>query len=333
MLDTRERLLNSDFPSVTRTKLETLQVNLGYKCNLSCTHCHVNAGPNRKELMSRETIDQLLEYIDRHDIQALDLTGGAPELNPDFRYFVVEARKRGVHVMDRCNLTILLEPGQEDLAQFLSDNQVEIVASLPCYTQDNVDAQRGKGVFDGSIIALQLLNSLGYGHGDSKKPLSLVYNPGGAFLPPAQQQLEEDYTVHLRKHFDIEFDQLYTITNMPISRFGAVLAAKGEFENYMDLLRSSFSQENLDSVMCKSLISIDWQGYVFDCDFNQMLDMPLLTAKPAPPESNELIATTETRTHISDLLQRDLLGSSIVVADHCYGCTAGQGSSCGGALD
>ena len=223
--------------------------------------------------------------------------------------------------------------GQEDLAQFLSDNQVEIVASLPCYTQDNVDAQRGKGVFDGSIIALQMLNSLGYGHGDSKKPLSLVYNPGGAFLPPAQQQLEEDYTVHLRKHFDIEFDQLYTITNMPISRFGAVLAAKGEFENYMNLLRSSFSQKNLDSVMCKSLISIDWQGYVFDCDFNQMLDMPLLTAKPAPPESNELIATTETRTHISDLLQRDLLGSSIVVADHCYGCTAGQGSSCGGALD
>lgn len=340
MLDTRERLLNSDFPAVQRGRLESLQVNLGYKCNLSCTHCHVNAGPNRKELMSRETIDQLLEYIELHDIKTLDLTGGAPELNPDFRYFVTEARQRGVHVMDRCNLTILLEPGQQDLAQFLVDNQVEIVASLPCYTQDNVDAQRGKGVFDGSIIALQQLNALGYGFGDPDKALSLVYNPGGAFLPPGQQQLELDYKEHLRKHFEIEFDQLYTITNMPISRFGAVLAAKGEFENYMDLLRSSFSQTNLDNVMCKSLISIDWQGFVYDCDFNQMLDMPLngvnagdqLDAAEAA-KSSDLIATTDSRTHISELLSQSLIGAPIVVADHCYGCTAGQGSSCGGALD
>lgn len=337
MLDTRERLLNSDFPAVQRGRLESLQVNLGYKCNLSCTHCHVNAGPNRKELMSRETIDQLLEYIELHDIKTLDLTGGAPELNPDFRYFVTEARQRGVHVMDRCNLTILLEPGQQDLAQFLVDNQVEIVASLPCYTQDNVDAQRGKGVFDGSIIALQQLNALGYGFGDPDKALSLVYNPGGAFLPPEQQQLEQDYKEHLRKHFDIEFDQLYTITNMPISRFGAVLASKGEFENYMDLLRSSFSQTNLDNVMCKSLISIDWQGFVYDCDFNQMLDMPLHGVKPNTlidaDRSGDLIATTDSRTHISELLSQSLIGAPIVVADHCYGCTAGQGSSCGGALD
>jgi radical SAM/Cys-rich protein len=340
MLDTRERLLNSDFPAVQRGRLESLQVNLGYKCNLSCTHCHVNAGPNRKELMSRETIDQLLEYIELHDIKTLDLTGGAPELNPDFRYFVTEARQRGVHVMDRCNLTILLEPGQQDLAQFLVDNQVEIVASLPCYTQDNVDAQRGKGVFDGSIIALQQLNALGYGFGDPDKALSLVYNPGGAFLPPGQQQLELDYKEHLRKHFEIEFDQLYTITNMPISRFGAVLAAKGEFENYMDLLRSSFSQTNLDNVMCKSLISIDWQGFVYDCDFNQMLDMPLHGVNAGDQldaaevaKSSDLIATTDSRTHISELLSQSLIGAPIVVADHCYGCTAGQGSSCGGALD
>jgi radical SAM/Cys-rich protein len=216
MLDTRDHLLDSDFPAIKRGRLETLQVNLGYKCNLSCTHCHVNAGPNRKELMSRETIDLLLEYIDLQGIRSLDLTGGAPELNPHFRYFVEQARARGVHVMDRCNLTVLFEPGQEDLAQFLAQQKVEIVASLPCYTEDNVDKQRGKGVFGGSIEALKLLNDLGYGRGNPGMKLSLVYNPGGAFLPPPQEKLQADYKRELQDHFGIQFDELYTIANFSL---------------------------------------------------------------------------------------------------------------------
>lgn len=327
MLDTRGRLFDSDFPAIQRSKLETLQVNLGYLCNLSCTHCHVNAGPNRKELMSRETIDTLLRYMDINAIKNLDLTGGAPELNPEFRYFVQEARARGIHVMDRCNLTVLLEPGQEGLAAFLAEQEVEVVASLPCYTADNVDKQRGKGTFDGSIEALLKLNQLGYGKGHASRKLSLVYNPGGAFLPPPQMQLEQDYKKELYEAFGIEFDQLYTIANMPISRFGAVLASKGEFENYMQLLKNSYSQSNLASVMCRSLISVDWQGYVYDCDFNQMLELPLQMSA-----GGQGLIAREGRTHIDDLIEQSLEGCDIVVADHCYGCTAGQGSSCGGAL-
>lgn len=327
MLDTRGRLFDSDFPAIQRSKLETLQVNLGYLCNLSCTHCHVNAGPNRKELMSRETIDTLLRYMDINAIKNLDLTGGAPELNPEFRYFVQEARARGIHVMDRCNLTVLLEPGQEGLAAFLAEQEVEVVASLPCYTADNVDKQRGKGTFDGSIEALLKLNQLGYGKGHASRKLSLVYNPGGAFLPPPQMQLEQDYKKELYEAFGIEFDQLYTIANMPISRFGAVLASKGEFENYMQLLKNSYSQSNLASVMCRSLISVDWQGYVYDCDFNQMLELPLQMSA-----GGQGLIAREGRTHIDDLIEQRLEGCDIVVADHCYGCTAGQGSSCGGAL-
>jgi radical SAM/Cys-rich protein len=340
MRDSRPYLLDTDFPALTRGKLETVQVNLGYLCNLSFTHCHVNAGPHRKELMTRETIDQILAFIDLHDIKTLDLTGGAPELNPEFRYFVEQARLRDVHVMDRCNLTVLLEEGQEDLAAFLAKHKVEVVASLPCYTEDNVDAQRGKGVFDKSIDALQALNAIGYGHPSSTDhlTLSLVYNPGGAFLPPPQEKLEADYHAYLHTHFGIVFDELYTITNMPISRFGAVLLAKGKFDEYMSLLKASYSQSNLKGVMCRTLISIDWQGYVFDCDFNQMLDMPIALARTAPADTTNayLIASdkiAKQTTHISDLLTRNLFGESIVVADHCYGCTAGQGSSCGGALD
>lgn len=330
MRDTRALLLESDFPAIRRKQLETLQVNLGYLCNLSCTHCHVDASPRRTELMDRETIDLLLDYIDQEGIRTLDLTGGAPEMNPEFRYFVSQARKRGVHVMDRCNLTILLEPGYEDLAQFLSDNGVEIVASLPCYTEDNVDKQRGRGVFDASIEGLLKLNALGYGFGAPDKKLSLVYNPGGAFLPPPQVSLQADYKRHLMAHFNIEFDELYTITNMPISRFGSFLLAKGEFEEYMDLLKTSYSQANLDGLMCKSQISVDWQGYIYDCDFNQMLEMPM---QLPTHKSTDLIASTKTRPHIKDLIGVSLEGANIVVADHCYGCTAGQGSSCGGALE
>ena len=326
MRDTRPLLLDSDFPRIKRRNIEVLQVNLGYLCNLSCTHCHVNAGPTRTELMSKETINQLLRLIDLHGINTLDLTGGAPELNPHFRYFVSEARKRNVHVMDRCNLTVLLEPGQEDLAQFLADNDVEIVASLPCYTEDNVDAQRGKGTFDGSIKALNMLNALGYGIGDDDKKLSLVYNPNGAFLPPPQDKLKADYQKHLFSNFEIKFDDLYTITNMPISRFGAVLLAKGEFNHYMTLLKDAYSPSNVDAVMCRNTLSVDWKGYVYDCDFNQMLELPIHS------QDKNIIASDNSALHVSELFETNLDGHPIVIGEHCYGCTAGQGSSCGGAL-
>lgn len=318
MLDTRSLLLLSDFPPLKRGKLTTLQVNLGYKCNLSCTHCHVAAGPTRTELMDENTIQLLLEFMRAQEITTLDLTGGAPEMNPHFRTLVRQARAMGVTVIDRCNLTILLEPGQEDLVAFLAENQVEVVASLPCYLEENVDKQRGKGVYEKSIDALKLLNAAGYGLGQGLS-LSLVYNPGGPHLPPSQASLEEAYKKELDERFGIRFDSLFTITNMPISRFGSVLLSKGQFYDYMGLLKSSYSESNLQNVMCRSLISIDWQGFVFDCDFNQMLDLPL-------------IAREKPRTHLADLLKEDLLGKPIKVADHCYGCTAGQGSSCGGAL-
>jgi radical SAM/Cys-rich protein len=327
MLDTRPLLLETEFPAIKRSTLETLQVNLGYLCNLSCTHCHVNAGPTRKELMSEDNIDLIITFLKERGIKTLDLTGGAPEMNPNFRKLVQEARALGVHVIDRCNLTILQEPGYEDLAGFLAENEVEVVASLPCYTQDNVDKQRGKGTFDGSIEGLKKLNSLGYGKGNDKLVLSLVYNPGGAFLPPPQHKLEADYKKELQEHFDIYFDQLFTITNMPISRFGSVLLSKGEFDSYMELLKGSYSQDNLSSLMCRSLISVDYQGYVYDCDFNQMLDMPMVQ------EESDLLASDKQKVHLKELLDQTLEGQSIVVADHCYGCTAGQGSSCGGALD
>jgi radical SAM/Cys-rich protein len=320
MQDTKPLLIATDFPAVQRSQLTTLQVNLGYLCNLSCTHCHVNAGPKRTELMTKEVIELIIECIDELGIQTLDLTGGAPEMNPHFRWLVEEARARGVEVIDRCNLTILLEPGYEWLAEFLADNQVEVVASLPCYLEDNVDGQRGKGVYQKSIDALKLLNQHGYGQGKDHLPLSLVYNPTGPFLPPPQQALEQDYKRELFNRFEIDFDNLYTITNMPISRFGAVLLAKDQFVDYMTLLRDNFSQANLDNLMCKSLVSVDWQGYLYDCDFNQMLEMPLE-------------AIESERPHLSDLLAQSISGAPIKVADHCYGCTAGQGSSCGGALE
>ncbi|MBB1485611.1 arsenosugar biosynthesis radical SAM (seleno)protein ArsS [Oceanospirillum sediminis] len=320
MLDSKPLLEATDFPAIYRDKLSILQVNLGYLCNLSCIHCHVNAGPKRKELMSRETVDDVIRYIDRHNIQLLDLTGGAPEMNPEFRYLVTEVRKRGVDVIDRCNLTILLEPGYEDLAQFLADQGVIITASLPCYSEQNVESQRGKGVFSASIEALQLLNKLGYGQADSNLKLDLVYNPGGPFLPPAQSGLQDAYKRELKENFDLTFNELLTITNMPISRFGSMLMSKGQFDDYMQLLKDNYSDDNLKSVMCRSLISVDWQGRVFDCDFNQMLHMPL-------------VASDRKETFLKDLLDEDIFGNEIVIADHCYGCTAGQGSSCGGALE
>ena len=268
---TLPRLEVSDFPPIRRRRLETLQVNLGYKCNQSCMHCHVNAGPTRTEMMARETISEVIAFLKASHVTNLDVTGGAPELNPHFRGLVLAARNLGVHVMDRCNLTILEQPGQEDLPQFLAANGVEIVASLPCYLEENVDAQRGKGVFEASIRALQTLNAIGYGKAESGLVLNLVYNPQGASLPPPQGDLELDYHHYLGERFGVRFDRLYVLTNMPIQRFGSLLISKGQFEQYMELLKSAYRPENLDSVMCRNLVSVDWRGYVYDCDFNQML--------------------------------------------------------------
>jgi len=313
-------LKESDFPAIRRGKLETLQVNLGYLCNQTCLHCHVNAGPRRKEIMSKETVQTVLDYLSAHQIKTLDLTGGAPEMNPHFRYLISQAGAMGVRVIDRCNLTILEEDGYEDMAAFLAEHRVEVVASLPCYLGSNVDAQRGKGVFDRSIRALQQLNQLGYGLEDSELKLTLVYNPQGPVLPPSQQELEVAYKRELHLRYGIAFNHLFTITNMPIKRFGSTLISRGEFASYMQLLKESYSEENLSDVMCRSLISIDWQGFVYDCDFNQMLDLPM------KQEAGD-------RTHLSDLMQKDITGRAIIVMDHCYGCTAGQGSSCSGALE
>ena len=312
-------LETTGFPAIRRRRTETLQVNLGYKCNQSCLHCHVNAGPTRTELMARDTIFEVIAYLKAAGIGTLDITGGAPELNPHFRLLVESARQLGVRVIDRCNLTILFEPGQEDLARFLTDHQVEITASLPCYLEDNVDRQRGKGVFDASIRALQLLNRLGYGRPGSALKLNLVYNPQGPVLPPDQQQLERDYQQRLSASHGIVFNELYVLTNMPIQRFGSTLVSKGQFGAYMDLLKNAYQPANLDALMCRSQISVDWQGHVYDCDFNQMLELPL-SWKGRP------------RTHLRELIGANLDGNAITVKDHCYCCTAGQGSSCGGAL-
>lgn len=326
MLDSKPLLSPTDFPALKRGQLDTLQVNLGYLCNQTCTHCHVNAGPKRTELMSSAVIDQVLGFLEQSGIQTLDVTGGAPEMNPHFRYLVREARKIGVQTIDRCNLTILLEPGYEDMAEFLAEQRVIVTASLPCYSEQNVSEQRGKGIFDQSIAALQLLNRLGYGKQDDLQ-LHLVYNPNGAFLPPPQEQLQADYKRELMSEHDIAFHQLMTITNMPISRFGGMLLAKGLYHDYMQLLKSNFSTTNMGSVMCRSLISVDWQGYVYDCDFNQMLDWPIVG------QGGEFIASDRNRMHLSDLLSSGKLPEDIVIGEHCYGCTAGQGSSCSGALN
>ena len=312
-------LRRTDFPAIRRAALQTLQVNLGYRCNQACLHCHVNASPDRKEMMERDTVDLVLRVLGAREVAILDVTGGAPELNPHFRHLVSSARADGVHVIDRCNLTVLSEPGFEDLADYLAKERVEITASLPCYTKENVDRQRGTDVFDASILGLRKLNALGYGRPGSGLSLNLVYNPLGPFLPPPQQKLEQDYKRELFDHFGIEFNQLFTLANMPIARFGSTLVSQGKFDGYMALLRGAHREANLEGVMCRTLVSVDWRGYLYDCDFNQMLGIPLSgTRKPT--------------RHLSDLLDDDFAGAPIAVAQHCYGCTAGQGSSCGGAL-
>ncbi|MEI7786284.1 MAG: arsenosugar biosynthesis radical SAM (seleno)protein ArsS [Betaproteobacteria bacterium] len=319
MHDTLPLLRASDFPALRRQTLQTLQVNLGYLCNQSCVHCHVNAGPQRKEQMDGATADLVIEALQTSGARSLDLTGGAPELNQHFRRLVRAARAQGVRVIDRCNLSVLFEPGQETLAEFLAEQGVEVVASLPCYSQDNVDQQRGEGVFEKSVRALQALNALGYGQSGSELLLSLVYNPQKAVLPPPQLALQADYERLLWANFGVRFNHLFTLANMPIQRFGSMLVSKGQFHAYMALLKDSHRQENLAGLMCLSTVSVDWQGYLYDCDFNQMLGLP------AGGEPGQ-------RPHLSDLLRTSAQGRPIVVADHCYGCTAGQGSSCGGAL-
>lgn len=319
MHDTLPLLNKLDFPAITRGPLQVLQVNLTYQCNQRCLHCHVNAGPTRTEAMSDEVIDALFGVIDAHPVDTLDLTGGAPEMHPRFRDIVRHARSAGLEVIDRCNLTILSEPGFENTAQFLADNRVHVSASLPCYSRDNVDKQRGDGVFERSIAGLQALNALGYADGESGLELNLVYNPQGPSLPPPQQALEADYKQHLLEDFGIRFNALHTITNQPIARFGSTLVSKGQFNDYMQLLRDNFSAANVPGLMCRSQVSVDWQGYLYDCDFNQMLDLP------APVLARD-------RSHLRDLLNAETEGRPIATRDHCFACTAGQGSSCGGAL-
>ena len=319
MHDTLPLLKKTPFPAIRRGKLDTLQVNLGYRCNQSCLHCHVNAGPNRTEMMDADTLALIPQVLAARGLGTLDLTGGAPELHEGFRELVRTARAQGVRVIDRCNLTILFEPGQEGLAEFLAEQGVDIVASMPCYSAANVDKQRGEGVFDLSIAALQKLNRLGYGQPGSGLSLNLVYNPQGPSLPPDQQALQADYKRELLAHFGIVFNELYALTNMPIQRFGSTLVSKGTFDSYMDLLKGSFQEQNLAGVMCRNTVSVDWQGWLSDCDFNQQLGLPL--------------GTSGLQRHLRDLLGSGIDEQPIRVAGHCYGCTAGQGSSCGGALE
>jgi len=316
MHETLPRLDAIPFPAIRRGALTTLQVNLGYRCNQSCVHCHVAASPHRTEAMDEATVDLLLDVLAARRIATLDITGGAPELHPDFRRLVSAARAMSVKVMDRCNLTILQEPGQEGLAAFLAAEQVEVVASMPCYLEDNVDKQRGKGVFDRSIEGLRQLNALGYGDPRSGLTLNLVFNPQGPSLPPNQEALAADYKRVLLERYGVVFNELYALANMPIQRFGSTLISKGQFDGYMTLLQGAHRADNLPGVMCRSLVSVDYQGFLSDCDFNQMLRLPL----------------GGTGRHLRDLLHDDLAGRPIRVAGHCFGCTAGQGSSCGGAL-
>ena len=305
------------FPPVHRGAVTTLQVNLGYRCNQSCAHCHVNAGPTRTEMMAEELIELIPEVLQRRAMQCLDLTRGAPELHPSFRRLVERARALGIKVIDRCNLTILSEPGQEDLAKFLADQSVSVVASMPCYSKDNVDRQRGNGVFERSLSGLQQLNALGYGTGDSKHRLDLVYNPLGPTLPPPQAALEADYKRELHE-LGLSFDNLLTLANMPIQRFAKQLERSGELESYQRRLENAHNPDNLQAVMCRTLFSVDWTGQLFDCDFNQQLGM----------------ACHGAFQHLRDLLNPDQNpdGGAVRTDHHCFGCTAGAGSSCGGAL-
>jgi radical SAM/Cys-rich protein len=301
-----------------RARPEILQVNMGKLCNLTCAHCHVNAGPKRKEIMTRETIDRIIDWLSNTDIFTVDLTGGAPEMIPDFRYFIEQVKELEPprHLIDRCNLTILRERGYEHLAGFLAKERVEIIASMPCYSAENVNMQRGEGVFEASIAALQLLNSLGYGI-DPELPLHLVYNPIGASIPPSQSELEADYKRELKRHFGIVFNKLFTLTNLPIGRFAAYLRHNDELDQYMQLLIEAFNPATIEGLMCRNTISVDWRGEIYDCDFNQQLGMQWNKGQPI---------------FLWDLDPDSLGDREIMTGNHCFGCTAGAGSSCGGSI-
>jgi radical SAM/Cys-rich protein len=299
------------------TGMTVFQINVGKLCNQTCRHCHVDAGPDRTESMTRETAEQCIQALAKTNIPTVDITGGAPELNPNFRWLVEQARTLDRHVMDRCNLSVLLLPSQADLAEFLAEYRVEVVASLPYYRANQTDAQRGAGVFEKSIEALQQLNRLGYGRSGSGLSLNLVYNPVGAFLPPKQEAIEAQFRKELRSHHGIEFNRLYTITNMPISRFLEFLVESGNYEGYMERLANAFNPAAAAGVMCRYTLSVGWDGTLYDCDFNQMLDLPVDHGAPS---------------HIRDFDLPQLHRRRITTRNHCYGCTAGSGSSCGGAV-
>ena len=309
-------LRNNGFLPLRRTTIRDLQINLGKLCNQACNHCHVDAGPKRTEIMTWETMRRILDWIERYRIAVVDITGGAPEMNPNFRRFVQGCIERHANVMSRCNLTILMEPGHEDLAQWYADQKVDLVCSLPCYTSENVDAQRGKGVFGKSIAALQLLNERGYGI-EPDLSLDLVYNPSGAFLPGPQPELEAQYKARLLEDFGIRFNHLYTITNLPISRFRHYLEQNDQYESYMNLLSDSFNSQTIEGLMCRHNLNVDWLGKIYDCDFNQMLDIE---------------AGWKKGRYLWDLDFSELADQQIAVGSHCFGCTAGAGSSCGGAI-
>jgi len=310
------QILDEHNLTLHHAKPNELQINLGKLCNLACHHCHVDAGPKRTEIMTWEVMQKILKWAKAADIKKADLTGGAPELNPHFREFCEELLSLGIEITSRCNITVLYEDGQQDLAQWYADKKIRLVCSLPCYTEDNVDAQRGKGTFDKSIAGLQLLNTLGYGLDDSLV-LDLVYNPVGAHLPPAQGKLEQDYRDMLGENFNIKFSNLLTITNIPINRFAHSLARDEKLEDYQSLLVESFNPSTVEGLMCRHLINLDWLGRVYDCDFNQMLEIPL---------------SGESETYLWDLPINEIANKKIATNRHCFGCTAGAGSSCGGAL-
>lgn len=305
--------------SFRKRKVDVLQINMGKYCNQACLHCHVEAGPSRKEMMTLETVESVLRFLEKSDINKVDITGGAPELNPYFDTLVERCVQLGRHVMDRCNLTVIFEPGKGYLPDFFQKNRVELICSLPCYTEENVDQQRGKGTFDQSIRALQLLNRLGYGITDTGLELQLVYNPVGAHLPPPQDRLERDYRKILKEEYGIVFNHLFCLTNMPITRFEKFLKMRNEYHQYVELIKSAFNPATLDKVMCRDLLSVGWEGSIFDCDFNQMLELPMRNQQGKP-------------LMIWDLCASGPENQSIIVGDHCYACTAGAGSSCGGSL-
>ncbi|MBT3217950.1 MAG: radical SAM/Cys-rich domain protein [Proteobacteria bacterium] len=317
---------------LTRGSVKTLQINVGKRCNQACRHCHVDAGPQRTEEMGSLVAEQTLKLLAASpSVEVVDFTGGAPELNPHFRWMVQKTRELNRHVLTRCNLSVLFEPGMEDMPAFFAENRLQVVASLPCYGSKNVDEQRGRGVFDKSIRALRLLNDLGYGRPDSGLELNLVYNPGGPFLPPAQGALEQDYRRELSNGFQVVFNRLLTLTNLPIKRFAHQLNREGKYAEYMSLLVDNFNAQTVAELMCLSLVSVGWDGRLFDCDFNQMLAMPV-PSTPGPTGSVGRDSTTGNLT-VWDLQSLDeLVGQKVATASHCFGCTAGAGSSCGGAL-